>query len=134
MTIISGTNPSITCFSILDSKETQVISPSSTKYTIFSTIYSDIKCTNKIGISIEEIVDIVNNSNVTITQYNATFLFDKFGNINFQTCLILEAGESDFTDQIVFGTDNFLNSRGFKHTVHDISPDKNLHYIWIDGA
>jgi hypothetical protein len=134
MTILSGTNPSITCYTFFNSIETQVNSPSSTKFIVFSTLYSDINCTNKIGITIEEIVETVNSSNVIIKNYNGTFLFDKFGNINFESTTIKESEEKIYIDQIVFGTDDFLNSRGFKYTLLNVAPDTNLCYIWIDGA
>jgi hypothetical protein len=137
MTIISGTSPSIECYTRLNYTETQRNSESTTKITRFSTIYSEIQCTNKIGTYLEELENIVDpSSDVIIENFSGTFLFDTFGNINCQSCKIKNPEQTEYIDEIVFGTGDFLNSSGFKFTIYnlypDIFPNINIHYIWIE--
>jgi hypothetical protein len=131
MSIPSGSPPSITCYTRSDSIDSQE-NGDTTLIKIFSTIYSDFNCTNKIGTCLEEIQAIVNSSNVVTQYYDGTLLFDKFGNINFQTCEIPKPGQTEYTNQIIFGTEDFLNCKGYKYTINELTTNTNINYIYIE--
>jgi len=132
MKIPDGSQPTITCYSILDStrSETSKLSVTNIEY---YTLYSDYACTNKIGtyfVVYECFFNNFNSKSKEICSYNGTYMFDNLGNINFLST-DYESSNHHFIDEIIYGTDDFLNSKGYKYTKY--SPDSvSIHYIYIE--
>jgi hypothetical protein len=130
MEVPNGAPPSLTCYSLLDSVDTEKTKLSETNIEYY-TLYSDYACTNKIGtyfVTYEKF-NKFNSENKQMTSYSGTYLFDGLGNISF-LATDYETNFPHFLDEIIYGTDDFLNTKGYKYTI--FSPDSvSIHYIYI---